>query len=173
MILPERDRSNGNLAADPPGPTGIRLRRACAAFNTFSREIWGFARAAVLPDKPARIQELWAQVSDAVIDVMGARIDQEGRSEPLKRKRAIAAAKQRDLLEGRTELQCFEASTDEMRVWMAVVDAVMNAETVPWELMTTARIIHAIGVDCEVFGGDATDRLADVTCRACLAKIKD
>lgn len=31
--------------------------------------------------------------------------------------------------------------------------------------------VHAIGIDCGVFGGSSTDRRADVTCKACLAKL--
>lgn len=124
------------ISTDVPAPNGIRLRRACAAFATLSHEVWGNERAAKLTTRPPWVQEIWARVADAVIEVLGSQVDVEGRGEALKRKRALAAAATRDALEGRdAEGLGFDGSPEATCVWMAVVDAVMGAENVPWEHM--------------------------------------
>lgn len=39
------------------------------------------------------------------------------------------------------------------------------------EELRNATAVHALGVDCGVVGGSATDNASDVTCSACLAKL--
>jgi hypothetical protein len=79
--------------------------------------------------RPGWVQEQWAQVADAIIEVAGAQIDVEGRGVKLKEKRARAASAKRDALE---ERDGFDGSPEALSAWMAVVDAVLQAET-PWE----------------------------------------
>lgn len=35
-----------------------------------------------------------------------------------------------------------------------------------------ATLVHALGVDCGVEGGEATDHVSDVTCEACRAALR-
>lgn len=117
------------LSRDTPAPNGLRLRRACAAFYTFGKAVWGPDKAPKLMARPGWLQEQWAQVADAIIEIAGAQIDAEGHSEHLREKRARAAAKKRDALEGRDG----DGSPEALSAWKAVVDAVMQAEHTPWE----------------------------------------
>jgi hypothetical protein len=115
------------LQMDTAVPTGLRLRRACAAVCAKNIALgYNDATDDFLLTCDPQAQAIWGHIADAAAGP-GTREE-----------RALAAGLLRDILEDRSKLSSMSGFTD---LWLQVVDAVAACQTEPIDLRTEICIV--------------------------------
>lgn len=117
--------AEAELARQLRSPSGRRAQRARAAYETYQRAVWDPHPIHTFESREPRIQEIWARVVDAILEVMGADVDPNCGASPLTNKRA-KAAHDAYVVEQGGDHSWAQADTTEREIWVKTVAAALR-----------------------------------------------